>query len=138
MRLAVSIVCFVMTPLLAQSPGDSVDWHVWLEKGIRAYQSAKYQDAVDAFQRAVELNPNDANARLYLGTTLMVLYIPGSDSPGNREFARRAQAEFEMVLRFAPNDMTALQSLASLSYQEAQSIQDSDQKVRKLDESASC
>ncbi len=137
MRLAVLIVCFVMVPLLAQSPADPVDWNGWLERGIQAYKAGRYQEAVDAFQRAVDLNPNEVNSRLYLGTSFMVLYIPGSDSPGNREFARRAEAEFEMVLRLAPNDVTALASLASLSYQEAQGIKDSDQKFRKFDESAS-
>jgi TonB family protein len=137
MRLAVAILGFVMMPLLAQSTADTVDWRGWLQKGIQAYKAGRYQDAVEALQRAVDLNPNEMNPRLYLGTAFMTLYIPGSDSPGNREFARRAEAEFEMVVRFAPNDTTALASLASLSFQEAQGMQDSEQKFRKLDESAS-
>jgi TonB family protein len=137
MRLAAAILGFVMMPLLAQSTADTVDWRGWLQKGIQAYKAGRYQDAVEALQRAVDLNPNEMNPRLYLGTAFMTLYIPGSDSPGNREFARRAEAEFEMVVRFAPNDTTALASLASLSFQEAQGMQDSEQKFRKLDESAS-
>ena len=137
MRLTVPILCFVMVPLLAQSTADPVDGRGWLEKGIHAYKEARYPEAVDAFQRAVDLNPNDVNPRLYLATAFMTQYIPGSDSPNNLELARRAGSEFELVLRLDRNNVTALSSLASLSYQEAQGIQDREQKFRKLDESAS-
>jgi TonB family protein len=137
MRLRVSILCFVMAPLLAQSTTDPVDGRGWFEKGIQAYKGARYSDAVDALQRAVDLNPNEVNPRLYLATAFMVQYIPGGDSPENVELARRAGAEFELVMRLDRNNVTALSSLASLSYQEAQGIQNSEQKFRKLDESAS-
>ena len=137
MRLTVSILCFVMMPLLAQFPGDPVDGPGWVEKGIRAYREGRYPAAVDAFQRAVDLNPNDVGARLHLAAAFMQGYIPGSDSPENVEFARRAESEFELVLRFDPNNQTALLSLASLSYKVAQGIRASEQKFRKLEESAS-
>ena len=137
MRLTVSILCFVMIPLLAQSPADPVDGRGWLNKGVQAYKGHRYQEAVDAFQRAVDLNPNDVNPRLYLATAFMTQYIPGSDSPDNLEFARRAASEFDLVLRLDANNLTALTSLASLSFQEAQGIQNIDEKFRRLDESAS-
>ena len=108
-----------------------------VEKGIQAYREGRYPAAVDAFQRAVDLSPNDVNARLRLGTILMARYVPGANSPENSEFARRATSEFEIALRLDPNNQTALLSLAYLSYQEAQGIQESDQKLHKLDESAS-
>jgi TonB family protein len=133
MRLAVSIVCFVMAPLMAQP----VDGRGWLQKGIQAYKGYRYQEAVEAFQRAVDLNPNEVNTHLYLATALMVQYIPGAESSENVEFARRAESEFDLVLRLDPINQTALMSLASLSYQKALGIQDSEKKFRKLDESAS-
>jgi TonB family protein len=137
MRLTVPILCFVMAPLLAQNIADPVDGRGWLEKGIQAYKEARYPEAVVALQRADDLNPNEVNPRLYLATAIMVQYIPGGDSPDNVELARRAESEFELVLRLDRNNVTALSSLASLSYQEAQGIQDREQKFRKLDESAS-
>src|SRR5258708_2435136 len=123
MRLLVSILCIVTMSLIAQNPGDSVDG-CGCEKGVQAYKEGRYQEAVDVFQQAVGRNPNNVNARLYLGSALMAQYIPGADSPENADFARRAETEFDLVLRLDPNNQTALLSRASLSYQEAQGVQD--------------
>ncbi|MDP8981666.1 MAG: energy transducer TonB [Acidobacteriota bacterium] len=90
---------------------------------------------MEAFRLAVDLNPNELTPHLYLATAFMVQYIPGAPSAENVEFARAAASEFDLVLRIDPVNLTALQSLASLSYQEAFSIQDTEQKDRKLDES---
>src|ERR1700682_5766732 len=133
MRRAVSILCFATMSLLAQP----VDGPGWLQKGVQAYKSYKYEEAVEAFQRAADLNPNEVNAHLYLATALMTQYIPGVPSPENLNFARGAASEFAVVLRLDPNHQAALMSLASLSYQEALGIQDSERKLRKLDESVS-
>ncbi|HTS51303.1 MAG TPA: tetratricopeptide repeat protein [Bryobacteraceae bacterium] len=108
-----------------------------MDQGIQDYKSARYAEAATAFQKAVDLNPSDVTARLYLGTTLMSQYVPGAQSPENSEFARRAEAEFQEVLRLEPTDETALASLAALNYQEAQGMTDSTQKSAKLDESSS-
>jgi tetratricopeptide (TPR) repeat protein len=50
------------------------------------------------------------------------------------QLADRAKSEFMKVLEKSPNDTTALASLASLSYQQAQSMPDLDQKLKKLDD----
>jgi TonB family protein len=135
MRLPVSILCFVLMPLLAQTRGNPLDGPAWLQKGIQAYKAARYQEAVEAFRLAVDLNPNELTPHLYLATAFMVQYIPGAPSAENVEFARAAASEFDLVLRIDPANLTALQSLASLSYQEASSIPNTEQKDRKLDES---
>ena len=108
-----------------------------LNEGVQAYKSGRYVEATVAFQKAVDLNPTDVTARLYLATTLMSQYIPGAKSPENVDCARRAEAEFQEVLHLDPSEKTALASLASLNYQEAQGMTDPTQKSRKLDESAS-
>jgi len=124
MRLAVASLILAMTPGFAQD---------WMAQGIQAYRQARYQEAIEAFQKAADLNPSDLNARLYLATTYMTRYIPGSADPENVVNAQRAREGFERVLQLKPNDLTALASLASLSYQEAQ-VTDPDEKLRKLDE----
>jgi len=107
-----------------------------LSQGVQAYKSGRYAEAADAFQKVVNLDPTDVTARLYLATALMSQYIPGAVSPENREFAQRAKAEFREVLRLEPNNEIAINSLASLSYQEAQGMPDLSQKIPKLDEAA--
>ena len=54
-----------------------------LNKGVQAYKSAKYPEAVAFFQKAVELDPNFKTTHLYLATAYMSQYIPGAESPEN-------------------------------------------------------
>ena len=96
---------------LAQTPAD---WRGWLNSGVQAFKGARYQDAVAAFQRAVELNPSSVDARLYLGTAYMQQFVPGVQSPENLAMAERAEAEFRRVVALQPDNHVALTSIASL------------------------
>jgi Flp pilus assembly protein TadD len=58
--------------LWAQDPAASRDS---LNQGVQAFRSARYPDAVLAFQRAVDLDPSSLNARLYLATAYMQQYV---------------------------------------------------------------
>jgi Tfp pilus assembly protein PilF len=106
-----------------------------LNHGVQAYKGAKYSDAVEYFKTAVSLQPDDPMPRLYLATAYMSQYIPGATSPENLELAKEAKDNFGKVLERNPSDTTALASLASLSYQQAQGMPDLDAKLKKLDES---
>jgi tetratricopeptide (TPR) repeat protein len=105
-----------------------------INKGIQSYKGARYADAVEFFKEAVNLDPTNVTGRLYLATAYMSQYIPGAESPDNMQLAKQAKEEFIKVLENHPNDTTALASLASLSYQQAQGMPDLDQKLKKLDE----
>src|SRR5579875_4221250 len=65
-----------------------------LNKGVQAYRNAKYEDAIEHFKNAVELDPSLINARLYLATAYMGQYIPGGDSPENIKIGQQAIAAF--------------------------------------------
>src|SRR5271157_6092519 len=95
-----------------------------LNHGVQAYKGAHYSEAVDYFKNAVQLDPENTMPRLYLATAYMSQYIPGAVSPENIQLADQAKAEFLKVLDKSPSDTTALASLASLSYQQAQSMPD--------------
>ncbi|HLJ48587.1 MAG TPA: tetratricopeptide repeat protein [Bryobacteraceae bacterium] len=105
-----------------------------LNRGVQAYRNARYAEAVEQFKTAVQLDPTNTNGRLYLATSYMTQYIPGADSPENNQLAKAAKEEFLNVLRDNPNDKTALASLASLNYQQAQGIPKLEDKFKKLDE----
>ncbi len=105
-----------------------------INKGIQSYKGARYPEAVEFFKEALQLDPTNVNGRLYLATAYMSQYIPGAESPDNMQLAKQAKEEFMKVLESHPNDTTALASLASLSYQQAQGMPDLDQKLKKLDE----
>jgi TonB family protein len=137
MRLPWLILFVTVVALMGQESTTPSDARGWINQGVRDYKSARYAEAVEAFQRAVDLNPGDVTARLYLATALMSQYIPGAESPENLDLAAKAETEFRRVLDLKPNDTTALASLASLMYQQAQGMPDPENKMRKLDESAS-
>ncbi|MBI3209394.1 MAG: hypothetical protein HYZ37_10920 [Candidatus Solibacter usitatus] len=105
-----------------------------LNKGVQAFKNAKYADAVEHFKISVEKDPTFPVARLYLATAYFSQYIPGADSKENMEFHRMAKEEFLKVLDQSPGDKTAVASLASLHYMQAQGIPGLDDKLKKLDE----
>jgi tetratricopeptide (TPR) repeat protein len=84
--------------------------------GVKAYQNARYDEAVEHFSTAVRLDPAYLNARLYLATAYMSQYIPGAQSPENLRMAQRAHDEFQQVLALDPENDVAMASIASLYY----------------------
>src|SRR5579863_3995577 len=73
-----------------------------LNKGVAAYKNNHYEQAIDHFQQAVQLDPSLINARMYLATAFVSQYIPGVDSPDNLRTAQQAIDEYQRVLD-APN-----------------------------------
>jgi len=136
MRLNILLAFLCALTLVAQDSTKADDWRRWLNRGIEEYKNARYQDAVEYFQKAAGLNPNEVSPHLYLATALMTQYIPGAGSPENLDFQHNAETEFKRVLELDSKNLTALQSLASLNYQVALGITNLDEKTRKLDEAA--
>ena len=92
-----------------------------LNKGVQAYKNAKYEDAIEHFKDAVELDPTLVNARLYLATAYMGQYIPGADSPDNNRYADPAIDVFKQVLALNPpkeQQIHSLKGIASMYFQE--------------------
>ena len=56
-----------------------------LNKGVQSYKNAKYEEAIEHFKQAVDLDPTLINARLYLATAFAQQYIPGADAPDNNK-----------------------------------------------------
>ena len=76
-----------------------------LNKGVAAFKSAKYPEAVQYFQQAIDLDPNYPTARLYLASAYMSQYIPGAESPENMQNAKLAIETFMKVLEQNPADV---------------------------------
>jgi tetratricopeptide (TPR) repeat protein len=110
-----------------------------INKGALAFRNAKYADAVEEFKKAGALDPTNPNARLYLGASYMVQWIPGAESPENMEYAAKAREQFNQVIEKDAGDKAALttaySSLGSMAYNQAQSLPQ-DQKLAKFDEAA--
>jgi tetratricopeptide (TPR) repeat protein len=85
-----------------------------LVKGVQSFKSGKYEDAVDHFQKSVQLDPEYDSARLYLATAYAQQVVPNLDTPDNVKVANEAIDGFSYVLTKKPNDLGALQQIASI------------------------
>jgi TonB family protein len=137
MRLSLLVASLSVLTLTAQDSTTSRYWRNWFESGVEAYKNSNYREAVEDFQKSVDLNPNEVEPQLYLALAWMSQHIPGDVSPENLGLRHKAETEFNRVLQLDPSNLIAMQSLASLSFIEARGMIDMDEKIRKLDQAAS-
>jgi tetratricopeptide (TPR) repeat protein len=104
-----------------------------INQGIAAFKSAKYSDAVEHFKQAAALDPTNNNAVVYMATAYFAQWIPGAESPENKEYADRAKEGFLKALDTDPNDKTVLKYLGAMAYSQASTLP-ADQKLAKFDE----
>lgn len=88
-----------------------------LNKGVQAYKNAKYELAIDHFQKAVSLDPTLINARLYLATAFAQQYIPGADTPDNNRMGEQAIDQYKQVLQVDPKNINSIKGIAYLYLQ---------------------
>jgi tetratricopeptide (TPR) repeat protein len=94
-----------------------------LTKGVQAFKNAQYEEAVNHFQTAIQMDPDYDMAKLYLATAYSYQVVPNLDTPDNLKIAQKALDGFNAVLAKNPNDLTALKQIASI-----------DRNIKKLDE----
>ena len=93
---------------------DPVDLRGWMERGVQAFQDARYPEAVAAFERAAAIDPTNGAVQLYLGTAYLQQYIPGGVCRKRAHCGRGADA-FSTRAGLEPANKVALASMASLS-----------------------
>lgn len=88
-----------------------------LNNGVNAFKAGNYTGAADFFKMAIEQDPELPVARLYLATAYMQQFVPGTDTPENKQFEESAMREFNEVLKTDPKNALATASIANLYYQ---------------------
>ena len=113
-------LCGVLLLAMAASSCDKLKARDHLNKGVQSYKNAQFQPAIMHFKEAVRLDPSLLNARLYLATAYAQQYVPGGDSPENKQIAEDAIAAFQDVLKMDNGNnaasATALASIAQIYY----------------------
>jgi len=123
----------IATLLTGQQKADQPDWQQWLTQGVDAYKAGNYPQALELLQKSIDQKPDDIQAHSFLASTCLALYVPGDASARNLDLAKRAEASFTRVVSSFPENKSAVLSLASLNYQEAQGTRDLNQALQYLD-----
>jgi tetratricopeptide (TPR) repeat protein len=85
-----------------------------LNKGCEAYKAGHYDEAIDHFQKATELDPTLPMAKTYLATALAQNVVPGLTTPDNLKTANQAMDIFKQVLDQNPNDVNSMKQIAGI------------------------
>lgn len=87
-----------------------------LNKGVESFKNNHYEQAIDHFQQAVNLDPALINARMYLATAYVSQYIPGVDSPDNLRTADEAIKEYQTVIDANPSRDQKVNAAKGIAY----------------------
>jgi len=111
--VAVVLVLFTSfsADLLAQSTAAEE-----LNLGVQAYRQAKYDEAIEYFERCVALAPENTVAHLYLATAYAQQYIPGVETPDNNRMAEQAIDQYQHVLDGNPVSSARINSAKGIAY----------------------
>jgi tetratricopeptide (TPR) repeat protein len=110
--LGAGLACMV----LAMSGCNQLEARDQLNKGVEAYKSAHYEEAIGHFQKATELDPKLPMAKTYLATALAQNVVPGVTSPDNLKNANEAIGIFQDVLNEQPNDINSMKQIAGIYF----------------------
>ncbi len=127
------VVAIVLAACAAGAGCDKLKARDRLNKGVNAYKNAQFDQAIEYFKEAKELDPSLTNAQLYLATAYASQYIPGAPSPDNIRNGEQAIAEFKNILDADPNNLSAIDGIGSILYNMGGSPYDAE----KLNESKS-
>ena len=87
-----------------------------LNKGCEAYKASHYEEAIEHFQKATELDPRLPMAKTYLATALAQNVVPGMTTPENLKTANQAISIFKEVLAKHPADASSMKQIASIYF----------------------
>jgi tetratricopeptide (TPR) repeat protein len=85
-----------------------------LNDGAQAYRARNFTEAQDHFQKALELNPDQPNARLFIARSIHAQYKPGVEQEANVQKAREAIKAYQDVLEHDPNNDDAYNAVVYL------------------------
>jgi tetratricopeptide (TPR) repeat protein len=117
--------------IFAQTPARN-----YVNEGVAAFKATKYAEAIELFQQAANAAPSDPAPHMYMAAAYVQQFIPGADSPDNDQFAINAERELQAVLGLQPENVQAMESLATLHYNRAQGKKNLAEKARAFDDAA--
>lgn len=87
-----------------------------LNKGCEAYKGGHFDEAIEHFQEATQLDPRLQMAKTYLATALAQNVVPGLTTAENLKSANQAMDIFKEVLDKNPNDVNSIKQIAGIYF----------------------
>lgn len=124
-----------LSMLLATTGCSKLKARDQLNKGVQAYKNARYEEAIEHFQTAVNLDPSLTMTHMYLATAYAQQVVPNSDTPSNTKLANSAISAYKDALQIDPNNVNAIKGIASIyfSLNKADDAKEWQQKVLAAD-----
>jgi tetratricopeptide (TPR) repeat protein len=113
-RTVQSVVPIASLVLICTAYGQSYSEE--LNQGVVAYRNSHYQEAVQHFRKATEIDSSKTIAHLYLATAYVSQYIPGVDSDDNTLLAENAIEQYQLVLDAEPVGDSKVNSAKGIAY----------------------
>lgn len=85
-----------------------------MDVGARAYRDGRFEEAERRFRRALELDPEGKNTRLFIARAVQQQYKPDVQTPENLAAGERAVAEYQEILAKDPANEDAYKAVVSL------------------------
>jgi tetratricopeptide (TPR) repeat protein len=87
-----------------------------LNKGVEAFKSAHYEEAINHFQQATQLDPSLPMAKTYLASALAQNVVPGLTSKENLATANHAISLFQEVFDKDPTDVNSAKQIGAIYF----------------------
>lgn len=87
-----------------------------LNKGVKAFRKARYDEAIEHLEEAEALDPDLPMVKSYLGVALAQTVVPGLDTKVNLDNAQRAIDLFLEILAKDPHDVNSMKQIAGIDY----------------------
>jgi tetratricopeptide (TPR) repeat protein len=105
-----------LSMLLATTGCSKLKARDQLNKGVQAYKNARYEEAIEHFQTAVNLDPSLTMTHMYLATAYAQQVVPNSDTAANKSLADHAIAGYKDALQIDPSNVNAIKGIASIYF----------------------
>lgn len=113
-RWIVALLLFALT--FALTPAHAQSYDSELKLGVESYKNNHYDEAIQHFRKATELDPSQPVAHLYLATAYVSQYIPGVEAPDNVLLAEHAVEHYQKVLELNPAADSKINSTKGIAY----------------------
>ncbi len=130
-RTARLVAAMAVTAVLLSTAGcNKLRARDQLNRGVQSFKGANYEEAIEHFKNAVNLDSELRVAKMYLATAYAQQYVPGVESPENLRNAQLAIEQYKQVLEKDPNNVTSLKGIAFL-YMQQKKFDDSREYYKK-------